>query len=129
MTVATSEKKSAMPCAAAESMKWSSTASVAASPSTCREDAAAARGAALYADKGLCYDCHSRDVQGDQAIGAPNLADGVWLYGDGSRESVFRSIAQGRAGVCPAFERRLSPAALRAVAVFVHDRAQHAGTS
>lgn len=93
------------------------------------DPAAAARGAALYSDKGLCYDCHSRDAQGDQAVGAPNLADAVWLYGDGSREAVFRSIAQGRAGACPAFERRLPPAVLRAVAVFVQDRAHPAGTS
>ena len=93
------------------------------------DSSAAARGAALYSDKGICYDCHSRDVQGDQAIGAPNLADNIWLYGNGSREALFRSISQGRAGVCPAFEHRLSPAALRAIAVFVHDRAQHAGTT
>jgi cytochrome c oxidase cbb3-type subunit 3 len=93
------------------------------------DPAAAARGAGLYADKGVCYDCHSRDVQGDQAIGAPNLSDAIWLYGDGSRAAVFRSIAQGRAGACPAFERSLAPATLRAVAVFVHDRAQHAGAA
>lgn len=88
--------------------------------------AAAARGARLYSDKGVCYDCHSRDAQGDQAIGAPNLSDQTWLYGDGSRQAVFRSIAEGREGVCPAFSPILKPAALRAVAVFVHDRAQHA---
>jgi cytochrome c oxidase cbb3-type subunit 3 len=93
------------------------------------DQAAAARGALLYAEKGVCYDCHSRDVQGDQAIGAPNLADAIWLYGDGSRAALFRSIAQGRAGACPAFEHRLPPALLRAVAVFVHYRAQHAGAT
>jgi cytochrome c oxidase cbb3-type subunit 3 len=87
------------------------------------DPAAATRGALLYSDKGVCYDCHSRDAQGDQAIGAPNLADRIWLYGDGSRAAVFRSIAGGRQGACPAFGRQLTPALLRAVAVFVRDRA------
>jgi cytochrome c oxidase cbb3-type subunit 3 len=88
------------------------------------DPAAAARGAELYTDKGVCYDCHSRDAEGDQTIGAPNLADRVWLYGDGSRAAVFRSIAEGRQGVCPAFGDRLGPARVRALAVFVHARAQ-----
>ncbi|MGZ3275531.1 MAG: c-type cytochrome [Caulobacteraceae bacterium] len=87
--------------------------------------AAAARGAQLYADKGVCYDCHSRDAQGDQSVGAPNLADRIWLYGDGSRAAVFRSIAEGRQGACPAFGDRLGPARLRALAVYVHARAAH----
>ena len=82
--------------------------------------AAAVRGARLYSDKGVCYDCHTRDAQGDQDIGAPNLTDAVWLYGDGSRRSVFNSIAQGRAGACPGWSRRLRPAVLRALAVFVY---------
>jgi len=82
--------------------------------------AAAARGALLYSDKGVCYDCHSRDAQGDQAIGAPNLADTIWLYGDGSRRSVFNAIAQGRAGACPAWGQRFRPALLRALAVFLY---------
>lgn len=90
---------------------------------------AAARGAQLYADRGVCYDCHSRDAQGDQAIGAPNLADRVWLYGDGSRSAVFRSIAEGREGACPAFGERLGPVGVRVLAVFVHTRAsRNAGT-
>ncbi|MDB5461547.1 MAG: c-type cytochrome [Caulobacteraceae bacterium] len=84
------------------------------------DSAAAARGALLYSDKGVCYDCHSRDAQGDQAIGAPNLGDSVWLYGDGSRRAVFNSIAQGRAGACPAWGQRFGPALLRAVAVFIY---------
>jgi cytochrome c oxidase cbb3-type subunit 3 len=82
--------------------------------------AAAARGALLYSGKGVCYDCHSRDAQGDQAIGAPNLSDNIWLYGDGSDRSVFRSVAQGRAGICPAWGQRFGPATLRALAVFVY---------
>ena len=86
--------------------------------------AAAARGARLYADKGVCYDCHSRDAEGDQTVGAPNLTDRIWLYGDGSRAAVFRSIAEGREGACPAFGDRLGPVRTRALAVFVQSRIQ-----
>jgi cytochrome c oxidase cbb3-type subunit 3 len=81
---------------------------------------AAARGAEIFAGKGGCYDCHGNDGSGDSAIGAPDLTDGIWLYGDGSRESVFHSIAYGHQGACPAWINRIEPAAIRALAVYIH---------
>lgn len=78
------------------------------------------RGKALFDVKGQCFDCHSGDLAGDNFIGAPNLADKVWLYGDGSHQSIVNSIAQGRQGVSPMFKNRLKPAQLRAVAAFIH---------
>jgi len=81
---------------------------------------AATRGAAIYSDKGGCYDCHARDARGDDAIGAPNLTDSVWLYGDGAEKSIYDSIASGRAGVMPAWFDRLSPAQIRAVSLYVY---------
>ena len=88
------------------------------------DPAATARGASIYADKGACYDCHTPDGRGDHDIGAPNLADRIWLYGDGSEASIFNSIEKGRAGFCPAWKGRLSPAVVRALAVFIQDRSQ-----
>ena len=85
---------------------------------------AVARGAAIYADKGACYDCHTPDARGDHDIGAPDLADKNWLYGDGSEASVFKSIERGRAGVCPAWTGRLKPAVIRALAVFIQEHSQ-----
>lgn len=85
--------------------------------------AASARGADLYANKGACYDCHAADARGDQAIGAPNLADNIWLYGHGSRDDILRAMIYGHAGVCPAWIHRLSPVVIRALAVSLHDRA------
>jgi len=79
----------------------------------------AERGAKVYKMDGGCYDCHSDDARGNPAIGAPNLVDRVTLYGDGSRQSLFDSIAYGRSGVCPAWDRKLSPLAIREVAVHV----------
>jgi len=81
---------------------------------------AAARGGALFAGHAGCYDCHSLDANGDSAIGAPNLADGITLYGDGSREALFMSIAYGRQGVCPAWAKRLNPAGIRELALYVY---------
>jgi cytochrome c oxidase cbb3-type subunit 3 len=82
--------------------------------------AAAARGADLFAGAGGCYDCHAVDAKGDPAVGAPNLTDRITLYGDGSRESLTMSIAYGRHGLCPAWVRRISPAGIREVAIFVY---------
>ena len=81
---------------------------------------ATARGARVFANGGSCFDCHSGDAAGDTAIGAPNLTDGTWLYGDGSRVAIARSIARGRAGVMPGFQDRLSPFQLRAAALYAY---------
>lgn len=84
------------------------------------EEAAAARGAALFSGHAGCYDCHSIDAKGDSAIGAPNLTDGVTLYGDGGRDALAMSIAYGRQGVCPEWISQLKPAAVRELAVYVY---------
>jgi cytochrome c oxidase cbb3-type subunit 3 len=87
---------------------------------------AASRGRSIYQGAGGCYDCHGGDGRGDPGIGAPNLADAVWLYGDGSARSIAQSITYGRAGICPAFATRITPLEARAMAVYVaslaHDR-------
>lgn len=86
------------------------------------DPAAVERGARLFggSEKGVCWDCHGQDAEGDSAIGAPNLTDDVWLSGDGSQQSIHDSIAFGLVGHCPAWITRLPPATIRAVAVYVH---------
>lgn len=81
---------------------------------------AAIRGGALFADRGGCYDCHAPDAHGEPEIGSPNLTDNIWLYGDGSDQWLFQSIAQGRAGQCPAWFDRLSPVKIRELALYVY---------
>ncbi len=54
----------------------------------------------------FCSACHGPAGNGNPALGAPKLADDVWLYG-GSIEAVTESIANGRTGVMPAFGERL----------------------
>lgn len=82
--------------------------------------AAAARGAKIFAEKGQCFDCHSGDAEGDSAIGAPNLIDNIWLYGNGSRQDIYDTVSRGRAGVCPAWFQQLSPVTIRALAVLIY---------
>ena len=86
--------------------------------------AAAARGNAIYHTRGACWDCHGQDAHGDSAIGAPNLTDKIWLYGRGSHDEVFASIADGHAGVCPAWIGRLSAAEILEVSLYVHALSQ-----
>jgi cytochrome c oxidase cbb3-type subunit III len=83
------------------------------------EGVASARGESLYLGAGGCYDCHSTDLRGDSAIGVPNLIDKIILFGDGSRQALFMSIANGRQGVCPAWVGQISPAGIRELALFV----------
>jgi cytochrome c oxidase cbb3-type subunit 3 len=89
--------------------------------------AAAEAGRRIFAGKGGCYDCHANDAKGDPAIGAPNLVDKIWLYGDGSRQAIFDSIAYGRQGVCPARAGRLSALRLREVSLYVFALSHRSG--
>jgi len=81
---------------------------------------AAERGAQIFARKGQCFDCHERDARGDDAIGAPSLVGSEWLYGTGTRQDLYDSIAGGRQGSCPAWSGTLSPVTIRALAVLVY---------
>ncbi len=89
------------------------------------DTAAVSRGAAIYSNTGGCYDCHGTDAKGDSAIGAPNLTDNITLYGDGSRQALFNSIALGHQGICPAWIHELSPADIRKIAVYVYTLSRH----
>ncbi len=49
----------------------------------------------------FCVGCHMPDGTGNQALGAPNLANNIWLYG-GSPRTIEQTIAKGRNGQMPA---------------------------
>lgn len=78
---------------------------------------AASRGAAIFAQQ--CASCHGPDGRGQQALGAPDLTDGIWLYG-GERLNIQQSVHNGRSGVMPAWTGRLSDEQITALAVYVH---------
>ena len=66
-----------------------------------------------------CASCHGVDLHGDRSKGAPNLTDRDWIYG-GDAASIRRTIHGPRNGVMPAWIDRLDPAAIRALAIYVH---------
>jgi cytochrome c oxidase cbb3-type subunit 3 len=66
-----------------------------------------------------CASCHQADGKGNQELGAPNLTDGIWLYG-GDRDSIYRAIFYARNGSMPAWGERLDDATLKMLAIYVH---------
>ena len=76
-----------------------------------------ARGAELFAAN--CAVCHGAEAKGGRQVGAPNLADAIWLYG-GKREQVVGSITQAHAGVMPAWGGKLDPVTIKMLAAYVH---------
>lgn len=82
------------------------------------EDAAAAkRGGVLFTEN--CAVCHGEDGQGIADVGAPDLADSLWLYG-GDRASILASITSPHGGVMPAWTGRLDEATIKMLALYVH---------
>lgn len=77
----------------------------------------AAAGAKIFAEN--CTACHGDNAKGNQELGAPNLTDKIWLYGS-DEAALIETIANGRAGVMPAWEGRLDPVTVKAMAVYVH---------
>ena len=74
-------------------------------------------GAKLFADN--CAPCHGAKAEGNRDVGAPPLASRVHLYGD-SRAVVVAQITHPRMGVMPNWNKRLSPAMIKAVTLYVH---------
>lgn len=101
------------------------------------EAQAAERGKALFMGDAGCNNCHGDkgdgavlgsvgDMKLDKSVGAPNLTDRIWLYG-GDPETIYQTIAKGRAGKMPAwgegwsgFGKKLDPLAVKQVVLYVH---------
>jgi cytochrome c oxidase cbb3-type subunit 3 len=66
----------------------------------------------------LCAACHGMDATGNQALGAPNLTDDIWLYG-GDTETIAETVTHGRNGNMPAHENLLSEDRRRLLAAYV----------
>jgi cytochrome c oxidase cbb3-type subunit 3 len=81
------------------------------------DEAAAARGAPLFADN--CAACHGESGQGNVDLGAPNLTDSIWLYG-GDLADIKKSIETGRGGVMPYWAGRLDPVTIKMLTAYVH---------
>ena len=82
-------------------------------------NAASRRGEALF--QANCAVCHGPDGKGGRTVGAPNLTDGIWLYG-GSREAIAQTVTTSRHGVMPAWGHRLDATTIKMLAAYVHSR-------
>ena len=66
----------------------------------------------------VCAACHGADGKGNQALGAPNLSDDVWLHGWGEA-AVVAMATNGKTSVMPAHEGRLTPEQIHVLAAYV----------
>ena len=81
------------------------------------DEAKAASGETVFAT--YCAACHAADGTGNPALGAPNLTNGVWLYG-GSAEQIAQTLRAGRNGMMPAFKNTLSEDKIHILTAYVY---------
>lgn len=66
----------------------------------------------------FCAACHGAEGKGNTALGAPNLTNGIWLYGS-SEASIVDTILNGRNNRMPAQERNLTSDQIRMLTAWV----------
>lgn len=86
---------------------------------TKRHAASIAKGREVFALN--CTVCHGESGHGNQALGAPNLTDDIWLYG-GSIEDIYTTIHGGRRGVMPAWQDSLKPLERKILTLYILDK-------
>lgn len=66
----------------------------------------------------VCAACHGADGKGNQALGAPNLTDKIWLHGWGE-QAIANMVNNGKVNVMPAQNRLLTPEQIHVLAAYV----------
>ncbi len=84
------------------------------------------RGAEKFAT--VCAACHGPEGKGNQALGAPNLTDGTWLYG-GGESAITETLTKGRNGVMPAHGEFLGEAKVHVLAAYVWGMSNSGGAA
>jgi len=67
----------------------------------------------------ICIACHGPEGKGNQALGAPNLTDNIWLYGS-TPAAISEGLQKGRAGKMPAHADIIGPEKVHLVAAYVY---------
>lgn len=67
----------------------------------------------------VCLACHGPEGKGNPVLGAPDLTDGVWLYG-GSLGAIRHSVGQGRIGVMPPFGELLDESRIHLLTAYLN---------
>lgn len=65
-----------------------------------------------------CAACHGMDGKGNQALGAPNLTDKVWLHGWGE-QAIVSIVTAGKENQMPAHADKLTAPQIRVLAAYV----------
>ena len=65
-----------------------------------------------------CAACHGPKGEGNQALGAPNLTDKIWLHGWGEN-AIVSMITNGKTNLMPAHEGRFTPEQIHVLAAYV----------
>ncbi len=81
------------------------------------DTAMVAPGKQLFVDN--CAACHGEDAKGNRDLGAPNLADAIWLKGSGE-EAIIRQVTKPTHGAMPAWGVRLGDPTVKQLALYVH---------
>jgi cytochrome c oxidase cbb3-type subunit III len=76
-----------------------------------------ALGKKVFADN--CAVCHGPEGKGNREVGAPNLTDKIWLYGP-DKATIMQGVQNGRGGVMPAWQGRLSDPIIKSLTVYVY---------
>ena len=69
--------------------------------------------------KANCVACHGANGKGDRKVGALNLTDSIWLYGN-EKSDIIYSVSYSRAGVMPYWKGRLDNDTIKALSLYVH---------
>jgi cytochrome c oxidase cbb3-type subunit III len=65
-----------------------------------------------------CAACHGVEGKGNQAIGAPNLSDDIWLHGYGE-QAIMNMVNNGKTNQMPAQQGKLTEAQIHVLAAYV----------
>ncbi|MFZ1743559.1 MAG: cytochrome-c oxidase, cbb3-type subunit III [Pontixanthobacter sp.] len=80
---------------------------------------ASTRGAAIFGAQ--CASCHGTTGTGNRALGAPNLVDAIWLYGN-TKADIEQQVYAPAHGVMPGWKDRLDPVTIKMLAAYIHSR-------
>lgn len=72
-----------------------------------------------------CAACHGADGKGNQALGAPNLTDDIWLHGYGEA-AIMAMVNNGKVNQMPAQAGRLTEAQIKVLASYVWGKSNNA---
>ncbi|MDQ3059127.1 MAG: cytochrome-c oxidase, cbb3-type subunit III [Pseudomonadota bacterium] len=77
---------------------------------------------------GACAACHGADGKGNQAIGAPNLTDDIWLHGWGEN-AIVAMVNNGKVNQMPAQATKLTESQIHVLASYVWGLSNKAGAT